>query len=171
MPNGKLFTAVDMSWVMNAAIADTWFVSSLGEWDQGAAAQLFKDVNMSPSKQLDDLFGGVQRLPNQRLIPNGLKPTTLLNGSVATTTGYKEAASSFLIEGGFNINSTSVRAWRALLASLHQDQPALGSATATQKLSSGSFGAASGGPGRRARGRCRPGGSFLKPSRSKLKTA
>ncbi|MEN9841717.1 MAG: hypothetical protein RL376_1517, partial [Verrucomicrobiota bacterium] len=45
--------------------------------------------------------------------PNGLGPTTL----ATSLKDYNQAAANLLVEGAFNINSTSREAWRALLAS------------------------------------------------------
>lgn len=135
--SGTPFKPCDMSWIMNAALADTWFVSSLGDWDRGVAAELFRAVGKNAAGQLAEFFAGTKALPNGRLSPVGVKPEDLVDGSgVATPEAFRKAAGHFLVEGGFNINSTSVRAWRAFLASLHTDQPAPGTVTKLAKLDS-----------------------------------
>jgi hypothetical protein len=62
------------------------------------------------------LSGAGEGLPNRRLIyyrPGGAPPD---EGSVRN---YDTAAAHLLVEGPFNINSTSVAAWQALFASLN----------------------------------------------------
>ncbi len=125
----------DMSWIMNSALADTWFVSSLGDWDKGVAAKLFPSMTGNASTQVSDFFSGVKPLPNRRLAPLGAKPVGLTDDSgAATPDGFRRAAGHFLVEGGFNINSTSARAWRAFLASLHTDRPTPEAVTQSVKL-------------------------------------
>lgn len=111
--------AYDMSWIMNAALADSWFVSSLGAWDKGASAKLFPGLAKAPSTWLEEFFSGKNPLPDARYEP------AEVNALAADYTGpenavpgaHEKLAAAMRVKGGFNINSTSVRAWRAFLAS------------------------------------------------------
>ena len=83
----------DLSYVLNASIWDSYYLSSIPQSG-------------------DDLPDGT-RLPNSRMSIN------LRNNETASLTneaGFNLAAASTLINGGFNVNSTSVTAWKALLS-------------------------------------------------------
>ena len=87
----------DLSYELNHTLWDAYFLTS------GTAAEkraLLKDPAAHP-------------LPNGRIKPNPLA------GKIAEIeiTDYHRAASRVLIDGAFNVNSTSVAAWEALLLS------------------------------------------------------
>lgn len=86
------YTQMDLSWLLNTALWDKYFLSSY------------------PS---GGLSGTVTQMPNSRLIAAG--------GGVDATAlqSYDDAAAHLRIDGAFNVNSTSVRAWKALLGSLN----------------------------------------------------
>lgn len=108
---------LDYSWLLNTMLADTWFASSLGDWNRGATKALFTVKKDYPAL-LADLFNRGLRLPNRRLAPMGGNPSAdWVAGSYAHKDAFREAGARLAVEGGFNINSTSVRAWRAFLAS------------------------------------------------------
>ncbi len=50
--------------------------------------------------------------------PDG-KPATTLAGEVAKADSYTRIAAWQMMDGAFNVNSTSVAAWKAMLASIH----------------------------------------------------
>ncbi|MDR1281308.1 MAG: hypothetical protein LBK99_10870 [Opitutaceae bacterium] len=89
----------DLSWLLNQALWDGRFFSTIPS--TLTAAQL-----QNPD----------YRLPNARhrfhLPPEGATAAT-----VTELTAPDTAAAHLLLNGGFNVNSTSVEAWRALLAS------------------------------------------------------
>ncbi|MBC2596171.1 hypothetical protein H5P28_18030 [Ruficoccus amylovorans] len=84
-------TQMDLSWLLNTALFDRYFLSSL------------------PDDTTEDT---VMSLPNSRLNING--------GSAALTDidSYDNAAQYLTIDGAFNVNTTSTKAWAALLGSL-----------------------------------------------------
>lgn len=113
--NGQV--AMDHSWYLNTVLADTWFASSLGDWAKGATGAMFT-VGKNYPDLLRDFFTGKRRLPDRRLSPVGPDPSAAwVSGDKATPQAFRSLASRLLVEGGFNVNSTSVRAWRAFLAS------------------------------------------------------
>lgn len=118
--------AYDMSWIMNAAIADSWFVSSLGAWNTGACGKLFGESRTAQTL-LHDFLNGAKPLPDARFEPlaGSESATDYLTGNTTVPAAadkpapYEKLAARLLVKGGFNINSTSVRAWRAFLASAY----------------------------------------------------
>jgi len=95
---GSVYT--DLSYLLNESLFDRFFVSTI---PQGGAFTPRSDFV----------------LPNTR---NRL--TARIDGSFpsdssmrSSVTGFQEAAANLTVDGGFNVNSTSVDAWRMLLAS------------------------------------------------------
>lgn len=87
----------DLSYELNHTLWDSYFLST------GTARQkqdFLKDREKSP-------------LPNGRMMPNPMAGGI----TAADLTDYHRAASRLLIDGAFNVNSTSVPAWEALLLS------------------------------------------------------
>lgn len=94
--NTRTGTVYDISYLINTALWDGWFFSTLPQ-----AA----DASFTP---------GVTPLPNARLkFKAGTAPA--LSSLQANGT---EVAGHLLIDGAFNVNSTSVQAWAALLGGL-----------------------------------------------------
>lgn len=116
----------DQSWYLNTVLADTWFCSSLGDWNSGVCASLF-GVGKNYPQLLDAFLSGTRRLPNRRFAPSGAGAEPgWIAGTRATPAAFENLASRMVVEGGFNVNSTSVRAWRAFLASTRDtDYPLL----------------------------------------------
>lgn len=118
------FRPYDMSWILNAAVADGWFSSSLGAWDKGAAATLFPGLARPAAKLYGDFMAGRAPLPDRRFAPDPLAPAdarSVFTGDTTTPDASGALAASMIVEGGFNVNSVSVRAWRAFLAASHAD--------------------------------------------------
>jgi hypothetical protein len=70
-------------------------------------------------------FNDGEPLPNRRFVPylNGYEESDLnryFDGTDLNETGADELASRLMVEGPFNVNSTSVDAWRALFSSLRE---------------------------------------------------
>lgn len=87
----------DLSYELNHSLWDTYFLSSGTNSQKGA---FLDNREASP-------------LPNGRMMPNPMA------GKIETKdlTNFHRAASKLLIDGAFNVNSTSVAAWEALLLS------------------------------------------------------
>ena len=99
-------TLYDLSWHLNRAVWDKYFVSGVpSAWTQS------------------DIDGG-RILPNGRMAyyaRDGAMPSLAnvkFNGG--TDNAYAKAAANLMVKGSFNINSTSEEAWRAVLASTYQ---------------------------------------------------
>ncbi|MGE9291742.1 MAG: hypothetical protein ACQKBT_12160, partial [Puniceicoccales bacterium] len=96
---GGTLPAYDLSWLMNRALWDRYFLSGIpSDWTQN---------------DLDDQ----EPFPNSRITVTPFADTpptlsTIQSGRDA----YNEAAAHLMVDGSFNINSTSEQAWRAVLA-------------------------------------------------------
>ena len=65
-------------------------------------------------------------LPNSRMTfyaKNGVPPQTSKSTAQNYLSNYQKAAANLLLSGAFNVNSTSMPAWRALLSSLSGNNP------------------------------------------------
>lgn len=99
-------TLYDLSWHLNRALWDKYFVSGIPSTWTAA-----------------DVTAG-RALPDARMTcyyRNGQPPSIDdLRFTGAASEAYDKAAANLLVEGAFNINSTSEQAWRALLASAYR---------------------------------------------------
>jgi hypothetical protein len=112
----------DHSYLANQALWDEWFLSGITPQSQNtfAKSRTQKDValeffNTDPATHKD--------LPVVRYSPNlrGKTPTEIVNsyisGSIPSNTATTQIASYLNVDGLFNVNSTSVEAWKTLLGS------------------------------------------------------
>ena len=104
-PNEKIeglvdYTTIDLSYVLNDALWDSNFFSTTAQLTQG------------------DLDTG-EPLPNPRLQPLAGATLADLQQRADPDPDVNTAAANLLIQGAFNVNSTSVDAWKALLAGNH----------------------------------------------------
>ena len=119
----------DDSYCANHLLFDDWFVSSIAP-DPGN----FGSSGRSLQATYSDFLTGKTPLGNRAYQPlladqalassGSAKAASLYNDNVAKTDSWKSIASRFEVEGMFNVNSTSVTAWRALLGhARHQRVP------------------------------------------------
>lgn len=117
---------IDRSYAANHLLWDDYFFSSMAPKDgiltTGGKAGLDQVVR--------DFYQNGKPLPNERYKPYLYKPASnivseLVSRNQASTTGYQKSAASLMVDGGFNINSVSVNAWKTLLASTHRRQMAV----------------------------------------------
>ena len=103
---------MDQSFMANQALFDSYFFSTVpaaGQTTGDNEKYVIKASELSAAIQSD------QPLSNNRMRfhrKNGVPPTT------ADLRDLKKAAANLMVDGAFNVNSTSVNAWRALLSSL-----------------------------------------------------
>lgn len=124
---------LDHSYLLNAALYDSFYFSGLA--DQTGPFGTGKTT----TKLAEDYASG-QPLADPRLIfsPPAGKSATTFPEEVAKPTAYASMAAWQRMEGAFNINSTSVAAWKAMLASIHDSQAVfndINKAASTSKLS------------------------------------
>lgn len=110
----------DLSYHMNDALWDSYFFSSYSlPYDAGRDAYGTDVVDV-----FDDLASGATPLPNSRMTLSTIAAESVgdIRGKLFEDSGdireeaYNRAAENLLVAGSFNVNSTSVEAWRAVLS-------------------------------------------------------
>jgi hypothetical protein len=110
----------DDSYCANHLLFDDWFVSSIAP----NASNLGAPGSASLKETFTDFVKGIEPLPNRsyRPIPEDEAKAQTPSGAdsiytdhVAKPSSWRSIASRIEVEGMFNVNSTSVAAWRALL--------------------------------------------------------
>lgn len=121
-PNG----GTDHSYMVNSALWDSWFLSGIVD-GRGAGSNPFQTDARSPRAQFNDLAKGSGLLRNRRFVfhPSSspdLAVQELFNGETFKPSAINDLTKYLLIDGAFNVNSTSVTAWKALLTSLRNQE-------------------------------------------------
>ncbi len=131
IPNSKLF--LDDSFLANEALFDRFFFSTVPPKDLNAPATTYppywSDFNRANSGTT--LSDASTPLLNTRMKPypaNGAPPL------LEDLRDVNKAAANLLLDGAFNINSTSVEAWKAVLAGVSGGQLELFDATARKAV-------------------------------------
>jgi len=88
------YSTIDLSYLFNDTLWDRYFFSTTAQ--------------LTPA----ELDAGTL-LPNPRMLP-------VADATLVDLQDADEAAANLLVQGAFNVNSTSVEAWKALLAGNHQ---------------------------------------------------
>ncbi|BCX48802.1 hypothetical protein HAHE_27100 [Haloferula helveola] len=136
-------TFADHSYLANKALWDEYFFSSITSRDPRHVSNLIsKRRDRVNSRVWDDLPSDSkttarelaekflfdnERLPNPRFTPyrGDLQEDDLddyFSRGIANLDGAEQLASHMMIEGPFNVNSTSVEAWKALFASMRETE-------------------------------------------------
>lgn len=120
-PTSYTDTLYDLPWHLNRALWDRYFVTSVPE-----------DLTQA------DINAG-RPLPNARMtyIQRNGQPPALVDLKSSNPNSLTQAAAGLMVAGGFNINSTSVDAWRAVLTGTNQAAPAPEVANPTYQASGG----------------------------------
>jgi hypothetical protein len=112
--------AVDHAWLANSRLWDSWYASTFSNqrtplWPVSADLKSVVEGFLNQSKAL----------PNARFTPwTGARPANEISGMLiksgteAQDEAFKKAAAVQLLNGAFNINSTSKAAWMAVLGGL-----------------------------------------------------
>ena len=107
------WTSIDRNHLINAALWDRYFLSS-------AAPDTSAGTGRTLDKVLEDLAAGAGTVSNPRMRVWSGRNTITPEGVAAVATALKDRrriAGQLVNEGAFNVNSTSVDAWTAVLAS------------------------------------------------------
>lgn len=129
----------DDSYCLNHMLFDDWFFSSIAPEpvnfgrpaSSSSAKNVFKAALLDQTKKLGNrsyklLAQDISRAAASEENANNIVNKYFGAGTVGTT--YKTIASRLEVEGMFNVNSTSVKAWRALLGhARNQKVPYIGS--------------------------------------------
>lgn len=150
-PNGEAISPsglsiYDMSYLANEALFDGYFLSgaapefgsrmsptpSPAVWNQDQISEAVKTVDVLEKFFTDPV---TNPLRNPRMTPyrSGLTPYRI-KGILDTPARCMLIAGYLMVEGGFNINSTSEEAWTAVLASLRGAKPASDGRTAQSRF-------------------------------------
>ncbi|MEY3393949.1 MAG: hypothetical protein RL346_185, partial [Verrucomicrobiota bacterium] len=112
----------DHSYLANKALWDDYFFSSITP--QLSTIQIFGSPSRDAKQVASDFFFNNKPLPNRRMLPykaemNSNTLDSLFAGKSDFSGGLADKiAGHLMVEGGFNINSTSVDAWKVLFSSL-----------------------------------------------------
>ncbi len=117
----------DHSYLANKALWDDYFFSSITP-QSASTIEIFRrnpdDTGRDAKTVASEFFFDNKSLPNRRIIPypidlNETKLNELFTARDTFTGGFADKiAAHLMVEGGFNINSTSVEAWKVLFSSL-----------------------------------------------------
>jgi hypothetical protein len=131
----QAFLQHDDSYCLNHILFDDWFFSSLAplptDWSSlrpstGNEHVWNQTVMESMKKRWASFAAGTTTLPNSWFLPNAKAPLFDLavtgasgfSGVPVQPVAYQRVAATLRVPGQFNVNSTSVVAWRALLGNL-----------------------------------------------------
>ncbi len=136
---GKMDLQHDDSYCMNHLLFDDWFLSSLAPYTQGLGEL---DPQDTLKKTYTEFISGAAPLANRAY--KSITPDTSSAASIDSqftkhidpVDSWKSIASRLEVEGMFNVNSTSVKAWRALLGHARGQKIPYYNAAATPALSS-----------------------------------
>ncbi|MEX1048054.1 MAG: hypothetical protein WED15_00895 [Akkermansiaceae bacterium] len=119
---------VDRSYAANHLLFDEYFFSSMAA-QEGPVFQQY-GAERSLRTVVSDFFSGEKPLPVAAYRPYDVaesSPTDaidqLADGQGATPAAHIKSAAKLMVEGGFNINSTSVEAWTAVLSTANRKRP------------------------------------------------
>jgi hypothetical protein len=112
----------DRSYAANHLLWDDYFFSSMAARNDVLRGTTTKGVD----QVVERFYTEGAPLPNERYQPwLGGQPATavtgrLLNGTRLDSNAFRKVAAYLLVDGAFNVNSTSVTAWKTMLAAAHQ---------------------------------------------------
>jgi hypothetical protein len=111
----KDYRLLDHAWMANTALWDGYYFSTLSPY----SGPVLGSRNLG--SVAEKFFNGEEQLLNPRMIPAGNTSTEETVAELTGGEGYRSSAAHLMIDGAFNVNSTSVAAWTALLASLNKE--------------------------------------------------
>jgi hypothetical protein len=134
--------SADHSYLVNLALWDDWFLSSISP-ETVPAYKNRSTANSEQKNRFEAFLTGKEKLPNTRFIAAPVDTEKALkeifpsaNNRPATDAHWRSAA-NIIVDGAFNVNSVSVPAWKAFLSGLKgEDVPVsqTPNAPATPKL-------------------------------------
>jgi hypothetical protein len=112
----------DHGLMINDALWDSWFASSLAARPSslgGTGREELKTV-LQQAFSTDASSNRASGIANRRFLPDlqGKPSEAVVEELARTDEGYKHASKYLTVAGGFNVNSTSQRAWEATLLGL-----------------------------------------------------
>ena len=128
--------AADHSYLANRALWDEWFLSGIAPQTNGTFSK-----SRTQKVVATEFLTGKAKLPTVRYTPDlhGLDATKLANTYFASSSpsdaATREIAALLRVDGLFNVNSTSIEAWKCLLGSLKNNPVIVRDATGAESIS------------------------------------
>ena len=118
-----VYTLNDVSWQVNDALFDRYYFSGIAPAYTIGAGGYNPNTSASLGQTLDDFYGSDYTTADanpalEPHIPAGETATDIITELTPTGSnqdGYKKIGAYSLIKGAFNVNSTSIKAWAAML--------------------------------------------------------
>lgn len=134
-------TASDVSWLINDALFDGYYLSGMAPGFRITPGGY--NATGSIEETLEDFFGedhrGAKANPVLKpYLPEGAT-AELAVADLSADDGYRKTGAYSLIDGAFNVNSTSVAAWRALLRGNRDLDVAYGQSGGSERTSGTPF--------------------------------
>lgn len=107
----------DHTFLLNDALWDDYFVSSLADQDRPGASS-----DLSLEENLDRLFSGETLANSRYILHDDGGPEDEARDALKASDGFLKAAGHLMVDGFFNVNSTSVDAWYALFSGIRERQ-------------------------------------------------
>lgn len=108
------YTLLDHSYLANHALYDGYYFSTFAPQGQRTAGQAFADFAARKEPLATQCYEPWQPAAEGA----GEAATRLFKDGVPTPDAWRETAAWQMVKGSFNVNSTSVLAWKAMLSSL-----------------------------------------------------
>lgn len=138
--------SLDHSYISNHLLYDDWFVSSIAP-----KTEPFSSAEFRSAEEIYEAFiSGKEPLPNSAYMPaeslTAAEASTAASDLIDDSKSWHSVASKLEVDGMFNINSTSVAAWTALLKHADGDEVPYTSVDLTADSWSVALDSASGSP-------------------------
>jgi hypothetical protein len=110
----------------NNALWDQWFLSSVVDGQNSASSSWVNDTR-SARQQFRELAEGTGSLRNSRFIYHSHQPLEatldeLFDGENVKPSAFNKLSKYLLVDGAFNVNSTSEKAWKAFITSVRDQE-------------------------------------------------
>ena len=119
---------IDRSYAANHLLWDDYYFSSMAPQTSTFYQKFGKTRTLK--SVVGEFYDGTKALPNSAYLPHlaGMSAKTVTDSLINTSgapfaAAHLKSAAYLVVDGGFNINSTSVPAWTILLASSHLKRP------------------------------------------------
>jgi len=117
-PTGTTYQMLDHSVLANNSLYDSFYFSTVAP-----------DVGVGADKVFRDFMAGTRALPNQGYqpwLPKGETVDSLVSkcfsGSNPSAIAYQQLGRCQMVKGAFNVNSTRVEAWKAMLSAMSRSE-------------------------------------------------
>ena len=110
------FRMVDISYATNEALWDDYFFSTVGKDYVGQGPR--RDRQVPPFRGLREWQPAIDQSPPSTTGPGGVTIPSKPFSATPEKNAARAMSARIMVEGAFNVNSTSKQAWKAVLASM-----------------------------------------------------